>query len=90
MPTDNRTQEINSLEEIRKRKDLLLEDIRKDDDVIKEKWEDLFYDRVSPNASSSQRFVGMMNTGLGIADGLIMGWKLYRKFSGFRLFGRKR
>ena len=58
---------------------------------------DITKDRNTP----TQRFSGAISTGAGILDGLILGWKLYRKFSGrqpgnilgkrkFSLFRRKK
>ena len=59
-----------SLNEIRTRKETLHEDIRKADEQIR----------------TSKRIMGLLNAGTGIIDGLILGWKLYRKFNGSSLF----
>ena len=32
----------------------------------------------------TKRFSGLINTGAGVLDGLILGWKLYRKFGGMK------
>lgn len=70
-----------SLDEIRMRKDMILRDIRKDDSQVRKLWGSLFHKPAMLTASTpSRRFSGLMNTGAGILDGLILGWKLYRKF----------
>ncbi|MCI6619523.1 MAG: hypothetical protein MSD82_11780 [Prevotella sp.] len=71
-----------SLEEIRLRKEMILRDIRKDDGQIRKLWGNLFSKPTMLSASTpSRRFSGLMSTGAGILDGLILGWKLYRKFT---------
>jgi hypothetical protein len=74
-------QGYKSLAELRMRKKILLNDIQKDDEQIKELWDNLFHKRSSSIASTpTRRFSGLINTGAGILDGIILGWKLYRKF----------
>ncbi|MBR5656312.1 MAG: hypothetical protein IKW98_06480 [Prevotella sp.] len=72
-----------SLEEIRARKDSLIKEIRKDDKQIRTHWNSLFH---RPEAvglmTPTKRITGLMSTGAGVLDGLILGWKLYRKFKG--------
>lgn len=74
-----------SLSEITQRKQKLLECIKQDDEQIKTLWRDLF-GKSSADTSSfksalpSKRLAGMLNMGAGIFDGIILGWKLYRKF----------
>lgn len=72
-----------SLEEIRARKDSLIKEIRKDDKQIRTLWNSLFH---RPEAvglmTPTKRITGLMSTGAGVLDGLILGWKLYRKFKG--------
>ena len=68
-----------------------LEDIAKDDKRVKALWAQLFY-RPKTNDTPSQRITNMITTGGGILDGLILGWKLYRKFGkkgSIRIFGRR-
>jgi hypothetical protein len=52
-------------------------------------WNDLFHNPDITDSNPSKRVNGLINTGVGLLDGLILGWKLYRKFNGSRLF-RKR
>ncbi|MCR5130389.1 MAG: hypothetical protein K6C10_02880 [Prevotella sp.] len=72
---------MNSLEEIRNRKDALRQQIDKSDSNIRQLWGQLF---VKPEPFSAltptKRFSTIMNTGAGVLDGIILGWKLYRKY----------
>lgn len=70
-----------SLEEIRDRKDHLLSEIRRDDQQIKALWGNLF-PKQQPMAAltPSRRISSLMATGAGVFDGILLGWKLYRKF----------
>ncbi|EFU30016.1 hypothetical protein HMPREF6485_1977 [Segatella buccae ATCC 33574] len=71
-----------SLADIRLHKEMVRNDIIKDDQKIKALWNDLFHKSAMLNASAtpSKRLNGLMTTGAGILDGIILGWKLYRKF----------
>lgn len=83
--------EYHTLTELRQRKTQLLDDIAKDDKRIKALWSQLFY-RPMTTGTPSQRITNMITTGGGILDGLILGWKLYRKFGkkgSIRIFGRR-
>lgn len=61
------------------RKTQLLVDINKDSNRIGKLWGELFH-APKKDATPTKRFTGLMNTGAGILDGVILGWKLYRKF----------
>ena len=75
------TAPYRSLDEIRDRKDLLLDDIRKDDQQIKALWGQLFAKPEPISAlTPSKRISSLMATGAGVFDGILLGWKLYRKF----------
>ena len=88
------TPAYHSLDEIRLRKAQLLTDITKDGNKIQGIWDSIFH-QPKDKALPTKRFSGLMTTGAGILDGLILGWKLYRKFKGkdntpaFSLFKRK-
>lgn len=75
-----------SLNEIRTRKETLHEDIRKADEQIRTLWNNLFHQPEISDTRPSKRIMGLLNAGTGIIDGLILGWKLYRKFNGSSLF----
>lgn len=72
----------STLEEIRMRKTLLLKDIQKDGDRIDHQWHSLFHrpHGISKSATPSKRIGSFMNIGAGFIDGVLLAWKLYRKF----------
>lgn len=71
-----------SIEEIRARKALLQKDIKTDEEKIDEKWHSLFKkpQALSKAATPSQRITSIVNSSAGVLDGLLLVWKLYRKF----------
>ncbi len=74
--------EYKSLDEIRRRKETLRNEIQEDDKKIKNLWEEMSRpsDLFSKSASPSKRITGLMSTGAALFDGAMLGWKLYRKF----------
>lgn len=74
--------EYKSLNDIRMRKEMLRNDILKDDQKIRTLWHSLFKpsDIFDKNTSPSKRISSLINTGATVIDGAILGWKLYRKF----------
>lgn len=71
----------NSLEAISDRKDVLRTEIRTDEKQMRQLWNQLFAKPEPLSAlTPSKRISAMMNTGAGVLDGVILGWKLYRKF----------
>ena len=70
-----------TLRSIADRKSQLLKEIRKDSDQLTKLRRQLFE---KPTALTSKRkgarMQGLMTTGAGVLDGLILVWKLYRKF----------
>ena len=79
-----------SLEEIRQRKLALLNDIQADDRRIQSLWTSLFHKPEALYAPTpSKRLSGLVSTGAGIIDGILLGWKLYRKFNKGRGFRRR-
>lgn len=74
--TDYRT-----LDDIRLRKAMLQTAIAKDNAKIKGLWDSLFH-KPAKKSKPSRKLAGLMNTGTSIVDGLLLGWKLYRKFNG--------
>ena len=83
------TPSYTSLTQIRARKETLKQQIDEEEDKVKVLWDKLFHPNNSANASPSKRFTDMVQTGAGVVDVLILGWKLYRKFSGKPLFRLK-
>ncbi|MBP8757809.1 MAG: hypothetical protein KBH27_05200 [Prevotella sp.] len=74
--------EYKSLDDIRRRKETLRNEIQEDDKKIKNLWEEMSRpsDLFSKSASPSKRITGLMSTGAALFDGAMLGWKLYRKF----------
>ena len=74
-----------TLEVIVSYKDEVRQSIHDDEKRIGKLWSDLFHkeDRHTPK-TPVQRMINMVNIGSGVLDGLILGWKLYRKFKGGR------
>lgn len=79
---ENQPITYKSLSDIRIRKEMLRNDILKDDQKIKTMWRSLFKkpDALKKNATPGSRISSLVGNGAGILDGLILGWKLYRKF----------
>ncbi len=71
-----------SIEEIRLRKIALQKEIEADSAKIDEKWHSLFKkpEALSKSATPSQRISGIISSGAGVLDGILLVWKLYRKF----------
>ena len=74
--------ECQSLNDIKLRKEIIRNAILEDEKKIGTLWHSLFKpsDIFDRNASPSKRITSFINTGAGIIDGAILGWKLYRKF----------
>lgn len=72
----------SSIEEIQTRKALLRTDIQKDGTKIESQWRSLFQKPAAmrSNATPAQRISSILNTGAGVLDAFLLGWKLYRKF----------
>ena len=89
---DKNIKTFSSLSEIRARKEELQKEIYADEEKISGLWSDLFYKRESGEpATPVQRMSNMINMGAGVIDGVILGWKIYRKFKGSRsIFKKKR
>lgn len=72
---------IRSLDEIDIRKDILRDKVHENEKEIRTLWNSLFR---KPDAFTSslpsKRFTSLISTGAGVLDGVILGWKLYRKF----------
>jgi hypothetical protein len=76
------THVFRTLEQLQEQKDNLQKDIQADDKQIKSLWSDLFYNNDSAQPTTpTKRFTSIMSTGAGILDGILLGWKLYRRFA---------
>lgn len=71
----------HSLADIRSRKEALLAGIRKDEGKVKALWGSLFHKPAEQALSRrSRRLSTVWQTGAGVLDAFMLGWKLYRKF----------
>ena len=77
---ENPLQSYRSLEEIRMRKETLRRELQKDNGQINSLWHRIFHN--DKTGTPSKRISGLMSTGAGVVDGVILGWKLYRRFKG--------
>lgn len=81
MTEETNTNIYTTLRSIEERKMQLLKEIRKDNDKMNKLRKDLF---AKPTALTTKRgklnVQGLMSTGAGVFDGLLLAWKLYRKF----------
>lgn len=80
-PAPEVPKKYTSLEQIRDSKGLLQGDLRNSEKQIQQLWGQLFTKPEPLSAlTPTKRFSALMSTGAGILDGVILGWKLYRKF----------
>lgn len=86
---NNNSPVYHSLDEIRLRKAQLLTEITKDNHKMQGMWNNLFH-QPKNQVTPTSRFSGFMKTGAGVLDGLILGWKLYRKFGGSKKSTKKK
>ena len=81
----------NSLEDIQARREALAKEIDASEDKIADLWQTLFAKEEAPRYETpSKRLQRLMSTGIGMFDAALLGWKLYRKFSGKTLIPRFR
>ena len=76
------TNQCRTLEEIELHKALVLKDIQKDSATMKRQWSSLFHktEGFLKGARPSKRINSILNTGAGMLDAFLLGWKLYKKF----------
>ena len=80
-------QNIQSLEDIAAYKDKLRKQIEHEEECIAGKWNELFH----KEEPAAQKLLRMVSLGSGMFDGMMLGWKLYRKYQeGAFLFGGKK
>lgn len=86
---DNGERQFRSLNDIRLYKEELKKRIKRDEDHIAEKWDYLFHREEDAPQNKAQKFAKMLSLGSGVFDGMMLGWKLYRKYQeGALLFGK--
>lgn len=72
---------FNSLKEIDMRKRMILKDIRSESKQLSKLWDGLFHKKSSIRRSTTGgKINSIVTSSAGLIDGMILGWKLYRKF----------
>lgn len=70
-----------SLDDIKTQKNIIKKDIAANEKNISRLWNNLFRkDTPKMAATPSYRISQIFTTGASVLDGLILGWKLYRRF----------
>lgn len=69
-----------TLQEIQARRSQLLDGIRKDGERMSMLKKELFRKDIVPRRGRRMSVSGLINAGAGVFDGLLLVWKLYRKF----------
>lgn len=84
-------QNMKSLEDIAAYKDKLRKQIEHEEECIAGKWNELFHKEEPVPQGKAQKLLRMVSLGTGMFDGMMLGWKLYRKYQeGAFLFGGKK
>ena len=73
-----RKEKYETLQERRLRKEVVLSEIRRDNQQIGILWKELFK-KPAPK-KKGLTLASVMSTGAGLADGFMLVWKLYRKY----------
>lgn len=82
--------EIQTLTDIQAEKERLHKAISNKEAEISAIWHDVFHTVDTAAMSRSQRMLHYANTGAGLVDGAILGWKLYRRLSAAGSFFRRK
>lgn len=89
--TGNGERQFGSLTDIREYKEELRKQIEQDENSIAARWDDLFHKEEDVPQNRAQKLSKMLSLGTGVFDGVMLGWKLYRKYQdGAFLFGKKK
>ena len=73
-----KTNAYNTLQEIRLRKQVLLSEIKRNNQQMNILWKNMF--RKPEPKKKGLTLASLMTTSAGLADGFMLAWKLYRKF----------
>lgn len=89
--TEGGDRQFRSLTDIREYKEELRKQIEHDESSIAAQWNDLFHKEEEVPQNRAQKLARMLSLGTGVFDGVMLGWKLYRKYQdGVSLFGKKK
>lgn len=81
MADEVKVRQFSDLSDLRRYKEELKGKIQSDEDIIAGEWHKIFYPPVRRGQTSTQqRLSNMMNVGVAVFDGLMLTWKLYRKY----------
>lgn len=82
----------NTLEDIVAEKERLRKALTTKGEEISNLWGELVHPKENEGPKSpAQRFLQYANAGAGLVDGILLGWKLYRRIGGtFSFFKRKK
>ena len=79
--TEEEPLKYQSLLAIRARKMQLNKEIQRSEQEIKTTWNTLFHPKKNPTPNTpTQRFLSLASSSVGLIDGALLGWKLYKKF----------
>ena len=79
--TEEEPLKYQSLLAIRARKAQLSKDIQHSEQEIKATWNSIFHPKKLPTPKTpTQRLVALASSSVGLIDGALLGWKLYKKF----------
>lgn len=82
--------EIQNLTDIQAEKERLHKAISDKETEIGNIWNEVFHTVDTSTMTRSQRMLHYANTGAGLVDGAILGWKLYRRLSAAGSFFRRK
>lgn len=71
--------EYDSLSALRIRKQELAKECERDEVQMRKYWSDLFEEKEPDNVTD--RVTSMVKMGMGVFDGAMLAWKLYKKYS---------
>lgn len=75
----------NNLEELQEQRRQLNASLKTKEKEIADQWHSLFVqEEKSPFMTPTQKLLSYANTGAGLLDGALFGWKIYRRFFGNR------
>ena len=79
--TEEEPMKYQSLLAIRARKMQLNKEIQRSEQKIKTTWDSIFHPKKDPIPNTpTQRFLSLASSSVGLIDGALLGWKLYKKF----------
>ena len=85
------TKTYTTIEDIMAERNRLHEAMIQKGDEIASLWDDLVHPKQDDSSSPTQKLLQYANAGAGVVDGVLLGWKLYRRLGvTLSLFRRKK